>query len=189
MNAVPRLETAGLKLGDLQTIDGFVPDPCRTCRRAARSTRAAATCGKGSATIAARAAGGCGRRAHGALQALARSGGGRDMSRSSPHRNHRPQAAFPASRGASSAGPKLSVKAVDGITIDIPRRSVLGLVGESGSGKSTFGRAVMGLERPPRHAQIRRHRHGGAGAEADEGAAPPDADGVPGPVQQPQSRG
>ena len=43
---------------------------------------------------------------------------------------------------------KLTVKAVDGITIDIPRRSVLGLVGESGSGKSTFGRAVMGLEKP-----------------------------------------
>ncbi len=42
----------------------------------------------------------------------------------------------------------LSVKAVDGITIDIPRRSVLGLVGESGSGKSTFGRAVMGLDKP-----------------------------------------
>lgn len=42
----------------------------------------------------------------------------------------------------------LSVKAVDGISIEIPRRSVLGLVGESGSGKSTFGRAVMGLEQP-----------------------------------------
>jgi len=41
----------------------------------------------------------------------------------------------------------LSVKAIDGVTIDIPRRSVLGLAGESGSGKSTFGRAVMGLER------------------------------------------
>ncbi|MGR3461660.1 MAG: ABC transporter ATP-binding protein [Roseovarius sp.] len=27
MNAVPRLETAGLKLGDLKTIEGFVPDP------------------------------------------------------------------------------------------------------------------------------------------------------------------
>ena len=27
MSAVPKLETAGLKQGDLQTIDGFVPDP------------------------------------------------------------------------------------------------------------------------------------------------------------------
>ncbi|WP_138934396.1 ABC transporter ATP-binding protein [Roseovarius arcticus] len=44
--------------------------------------------------------------------------------------------------------PSLWVKAVDGITIDIPHRSVLGLVGESGSGKSTFGRAVMGLDSP-----------------------------------------
>ncbi|WP_274426895.1 ABC transporter ATP-binding protein [Chelativorans sp. YIM 93263] len=40
------------------------------------------------------------------------------------------------------------IRAVDGVSIDIPRRSVLGLVGESGSGKSTLGRAIMGLSRP-----------------------------------------
>ncbi|WP_104020523.1 ABC transporter ATP-binding protein [Roseovarius nitratireducens] len=54
---------------------------------------------------------------------------------------------FPLRRGLFG-GSNLVVRAVDGITIDIGRRSVLGLVGESGSGKSTFGRAVMGLETP-----------------------------------------
>jgi len=54
---------------------------------------------------------------------------------------------FPLRRGLFG-GSGLVVRAVDGITTDIARRSVLGLVGESGSGKSTFGRAVMGLETP-----------------------------------------
>ncbi|MGR3461659.1 MAG: ABC transporter ATP-binding protein [Roseovarius sp.] len=54
---------------------------------------------------------------------------------------------FPLRRGLFG-GSSHMVRAVDGITIDIGRRSVLGLVGESGSGKSTFGRAVMGLETP-----------------------------------------
>lgn len=37
------------------------------------------------------------------------------------------------------------VKAVDGVTIDIPQGTTYGLVGESGSGKTTTGKAVMGL--------------------------------------------
>src|SRR5690625_3125231 len=37
------------------------------------------------------------------------------------------------------------VKAVDGVSIAIPRGTTYGLVGESGSGKTTTGKAVMGL--------------------------------------------
>lgn len=37
------------------------------------------------------------------------------------------------------------VKAVDGVSISIPRGTTYGLVGESGSGKTTTGKAVMGL--------------------------------------------
>ena len=41
-----------------------------------------------------------------------------------------------------------TLKAVDGITLDIYKGETLGIVGESGCGKSTLGRVVMGIYHP-----------------------------------------
>ncbi|MHA1600252.1 MAG: ATP-binding cassette domain-containing protein, partial [Alphaproteobacteria bacterium] len=40
------------------------------------------------------------------------------------------------------------LKAVDGISFDIPRGKTFALVGESGCGKSTVARCIVGLYRP-----------------------------------------
>ncbi len=41
-----------------------------------------------------------------------------------------------------------TVRAVDGVSLDIGERDVVSLVGESGCGKTTLGKTVIGLQRP-----------------------------------------
>jgi oligopeptide/dipeptide ABC transporter ATP-binding protein len=53
-----------------------------------------------------------------------------------------------AARGSRAGSGRRLVKAVDRVSLRVPRGRTLGLVGESGSGKSTLGRAIVRLLRP-----------------------------------------
>ena len=54
---------------------------------------------------------------------------------------------FPIHKGFLSKNTK-TVKAVDGVSLDIGHGEILGLVGESGCGKTTLGRMSINLIKP-----------------------------------------
>lgn len=61
---------------------------------------------------------------------------------------------FPIERGVLFRKTIGTVKAVDGITLTMPKGEILGLVGESGCGKSTLGRTILQLI-PPTSGSIK----------------------------------
>ncbi|WP_232676893.1 ABC transporter ATP-binding protein [Nocardioides sp. R-C-SC26] len=64
-----------------------------------------------------------------------------------------------------------TVKALDGVSLQLGRGEVLGVVGESGSGKSTLGRAMLGLA-PATAGSIRYRGHDDAEAQLVSAMSP-----------------
>ncbi len=57
---------------------------------------------------------------------------------------------FPVSAGIASlfAKRRETIKAIDGVSLNIEREEIVGLAGESGSGKTTLGEILVGLQKP-----------------------------------------
>jgi ABC-type dipeptide/oligopeptide/nickel transport system ATPase component len=54
-----------------------------------------------------------------------------------------------------------TVRAVDGVSFEVPRRGTVGLVGESGCGKSVTALSIMRLVAPPGRVASGETRYGG----------------------------